>query len=498
MRVWKAVMGIGRWPLSARLLILSALITVVGFSAVCGSVMLDMRRGEEALARQTSELLATTIDADIGRTIEIYDLSLRAVISGLALPELGTLSREMRQLILFDKAATATHFAAIQVFDAQGNLTIDSSTLEPPRQNIAREDFFEVHRADGERGLFVSVPALHRGAYAIVLSRRITDSDGNFAGVVAGAIQFSYFHDLFGRVRLNPQDSITVIRRDGVVVIRTPFDLNIIGRDISKTPGLMKVLARASGSYSGVGAIDKVERLYVWRDSGRPLIVIVARPWTGIFALWHKQAVRIGSIILGLIVFITAVTLFSAREIGRRARAEDRLEELATTDALTGLRNRRKFDIAIDREWRRAMRRMRPLAMLLIDADHFKEFNDTFGHQPGDQALIAIAGCIRLSATRAGDCAARYGGEEFAVLLPDLSAAEALLVAERIRLLVEALPADPGALTISIGVASVVPLATMDYSQLVEAADKALYAAKAAGRNRSEIALPSKLVLAAE
>src|SRR5260221_13817320 len=110
MRSGNAGTGGRRWPLSAKLLILSSLVTILGFPAVCGSVMFDMRRGEEALARQTSENLATTIDADIGRTVELYDLSLRAVVSGMTTPEIGQLSKEMRQLILFDHAASSSHF----------------------------------------------------------------------------------------------------------------------------------------------------------------------------------------------------------------------------------------------------------------------------------------------------------------------------------------------------------------------------------------------------
>jgi diguanylate cyclase (GGDEF)-like protein len=135
--------------------------------------------------------------------------------------------------------------------------------------------------------------------------------------------------------------------------------------------------------------------------------------------------------------------------------------------------------------------------MLLIDADYFKIFNDSFGHQAGDQALIGIARSIAQSTNRAGDCAARYGGEEFAVLLPGISAEEALIVAENIRRRVEALPAEPAALTVSIGVASMEPLVTTEWSRLVEAADKALYAAKDAGRNQSVISSPSHFLLAA-
>ena len=200
---------------------------------------------------------------------------------------------------------------------------------------------------------------------------------------------------------------------------------------------------------------------------------------------------------LALIAFVLCVTLFLAREIGRRAIAEDKLEEMATTDALTGLRNRRKFDTVMDAEWRRAARQEMPLALLMIDADYFKVYNDTFGHQAGDEVLIGIAICITDAVRRAGDCAARYGGEEFAVLLPGLSSTEAFEVAETIRLNVQQWSAEPLVTTVSIGVASLTPDSTMDWSGLVNAADRALYAAKANGRNRSVLADIPKLSLAA-
>src|SRR4030088_2157964 len=111
------------WRLSAKLLISSSVVTVIGFSAICANVMLDMRHGEEELARQTLENLASGIDADINRNVELYDLSLRAVVSNMVMPELKEISKPIRHLILFDHAATAKHFGAIQVFDAEGKLT---------------------------------------------------------------------------------------------------------------------------------------------------------------------------------------------------------------------------------------------------------------------------------------------------------------------------------------------------------------------------------------
>jgi diguanylate cyclase (GGDEF)-like protein len=486
-----------RWPLSAKLLILSSLVTILGFSAVCGTVMLDMRRGEEELARQTSENLATTIEADIGRTIELYDLSLRAVVSGMLLPEVSTLSTSLRHLVLFDHAATASHFGAIQVFDPKGDLVVDAATLEPKPENRSDEQFFRVHRDDGEAGLFVSRPTLHRGAYSIVLSRRITDAEGGFAGVVVGSIRFTYFHELFDRLRLDKDETISVFRKDGMVLMRTPFDLDVIGKNLGQGLLMRRMLVERTGAAWADGPADGLARLYVWRNGGRQLLVVVGKPSSNIYGLWKRQAIRIGGVMLALIGFVAAVTLFLAREIGRRARAEDKLEQLATTDALTGLRNRRKFDSMLALEWRRAVRQSTPLALLLIDADHFKAFNDTFGHQPGDHALMTIASCISSSANRAADCAARYGGEEFALLLPGMTAEEAFNVAETIRGKVERLPDALATLTISVGVASLVPLVTMESSLLVEAADKALYAAKAAGRNRAVIAPPAHLALVA-
>ena len=189
--------------------------------------------------------------------------------------------------------------------------------------------------------------------------------------------------------------------------------------------------------------------------------VVVGKPLASILNLWHREVLRIGAIMMALILFVVGTTLFLAREIGRRAEAEDKLEELATTDALTGLKNRRKFDTEIDLEWRRAARSKTPVAVLMIDADHFKAYNDTYGHQAGDQVLVGIAICISDSVRRAGDCPARYGGEEFAVLLPGLSAMEAFTVAETIRLKVEQWSEDPSVTTVSIGVASMTPAAPL-------------------------------------
>ncbi len=486
-----------RWRLSTKLVIASSVATVIGFSTVCGSVMLDMRRGEEELARQTLENLAAGIDADISRNIELFDLSLRAVAGAMVMPEIKQVSKEVRHLILFDHAATAKHFGAIQVFDSMGQLVFDASTLDPLAENRGDEEYFHIHRDQPYTGLYISKPMLHRGAYAIVLSRRISGEDGSFLGVVAGSIRFSYFHELFGRLTLTPDETITVLRRDRTIIMRTPFDLDVIGTNLAERRNWTPNNLKENGSYSGVGPIDPTPRLYVRRSGNGPLFTVVGKPLDGVFSLWRKEAIRIGAIMAALVLFVLGTTAFLAREIGRRAQAEEKLEELATTDALTGLRNRRKFDAEIDVEWRRAGRHETPLALLIIDADHFKAFNDTYGHQAGDQVLVGIAICISDSVRRAGDCAARLGGEEFAVLLPGHTALEAFGVAEMIRRKVEQWCDGETITTVSIGVASLTPLAGQNWTDLVEAADRALYAAKANGRNQSVVASLQALSLVA-
>ncbi|MBC9879225.1 GGDEF domain-containing protein [Bradyrhizobium sp. INPA01-394B] len=494
---WREVTARRPWRISAKLLIISSVVTVIGFSAICVNVMLDMRRGEEALARQTLENLATSIDADISRNIEIYDLSLKAVANNMLLPEIATVSKPVRQLILFDHATTARHFGAIQVFDADGKLTIDASTLDPQAESRADEDYFRIHRDNPDVGLYISRPMLFRGAYSIVLSRRISDTDGGFLGVVAGSVRFSYFHELFERLSLDPEDTITVLKRDRTIMMRRPFDLDIIGKNLGTQQQWKPDNLRAGGSYAGKGPVDVTPRLYVRSSGTGPLFVVAGKPLGAVFELWQKEAYRIGAVVLALIVFVLASTLVLAREIGRRADAESRLEEMATTDALTGLRNRRKFDSVIDIEWRRAMRQRTQIALLMIDADHFKAYNDTFGHQAGDEVLVGIAICISDSVRRAGDCAARYGGEEFAVLLPNTSAADAYKVAETIRAKVQGWSGGATGSTVSCGIASLAPTAGMDWPILVAAADKALYAAKAGGRNQSVVASLPQLSLVA-
>ena len=168
---------------------------------------------------------------------------------------------------------------------------------------------------------------------------------------------------------------------------------------------------------------------------------------------------------------------------------EEQLLRLVMSDALTGVANRRAFDQALRTEWRRCARAGEPLSVLMVDIDDFKRFNDTFGHPVGDAALIAVTRTLADQLHRAGDVLARYGGEEFAVILPDVDADGAAVVANRLVQAVRTVTIRQAAgwqVSVSVGAATCLPGADLaSSSELVARADTALYAAKAAGKNRA-------------
>lgn len=183
-------------------------------------------------------------------------------------------------------------------------------------------------------------------------------------------------------------------------------------------------------------------------------------------------------------------------DVSRRLDDTNReLVRMATIDALTGIPNRRRFDEAFQKEWRRALRRQYPIGLLMCDIDYFKQFNDSHGHQAGDECIKAVARTIEAALKRPGDLVARYGGEEFAVILPETDRAGAAIIAENVRAAATALmiphrgSAVAEHVTLSIGAACITPprKSLGEGEQLVEAADRALYQAKAGGRDRCVI-----------
>jgi diguanylate cyclase (GGDEF)-like protein len=177
-------------------------------------------------------------------------------------------------------------------------------------------------------------------------------------------------------------------------------------------------------------------------------------------------------------------------------KANEILKHLSAIDGLTGISNRRNFDDFLEKEWRRSMRTSSPISLIMVDIDHFKAYNDSYGHQEGDDCLKKVANIIRKNIHRPADLAARYGGEEFVIVLPDTHSSQAETIAGNLRACVEeaAIPHTASGIssrvTISLGVATLAPTQEAGYFELIKLADMALYDAKRVGRNRLVIAAP--------
>jgi diguanylate cyclase (GGDEF)-like protein len=486
-----------------RLLALGLAVTL-SFTALCGGVLRTMGERDFEHSRTAAANLIASIASDIERNIELYDLSLQAVVDGLKLPEFSNIAPELRQVILFDRAATAKDMGSILVLNDRGTVTLDSRSLVPANKNFAGSDFFQVHEHGVDAGLFISRPWVgNDGQYLISFSRRISNADGSFGGVVAGSMRLSYFHSLFKKLHLGNKDSMTLVAADGSILMRAPFDIDIIGQSLRKSTVFKLFPASTAGSYRTVSVLDQVERLFVYQQIGNhPLLIIDGVSLDTIYADWWREVSLIGSLMAALCAIVMALTLVLVAALKRRSAAENQLALLASTDGLTGLSNRRRFDDVFASEWLRAQRTRTPVALLMIDADNFKAYNDTHGHQAGDAALGSLAACIANGAKRASDLCARYGGEEFAVLLPGETVEGAIRIAEEIRASVSSLRtqqqgrADMSP-TVSVGVAAMTPQAGLAPHDLIRSADLALYEAKRQGRDRSVAAAAITSLLAA-
>ncbi len=477
------------------------LVICVGMLCLSGFIAMQARQHAWDAAAQSSANLTTTLERDISRNVAIYDLSLRGVIENLAKPGIWQASPEVRQAALFDRSAAAEDLGAILVLDALGNVRFDSRAWPPRTGNYADRDYFKSQRDQPDLGLYISGPVRGRltGQRQLVLTRRIVTADGRFDGVVLGTMEMSFFQELFQELYVGRRGSISLVSADGHIAARYPFVAKDIDMDVSESANFDLSRRAKVGSFVRNAYTDGVRRLFAYRHVGDyPFIVFVGVAVDDIFQAWRAKTMIITVALLVLSAVTMALSLLVRRELILRSAAEARLAEsarvlagMAQTDGLTGLANRRRFDQALETEYRRGKRDDWQVSLLIVDVDFFKGFNDEYGHQAGDAALRSVADCISRSALRPADLGARYGGEEFAVILPSTDRQGAELIGQRLREAVASLAiphckSPHGVLTLSVGVATTHPLRLPAKlpADLIREADLALYHAKALGRNR--------------
>jgi diguanylate cyclase (GGDEF)-like protein len=391
------------------------------------------------------------------------------------------------------------------VYDADGNWAV-TALPNAVKANNADRDYFLYHQTHAGRETHVGKPVRSRstGVMVIPVSRRIDRPDGSFGGVALVTLDLGYFGRFYDRFDIGRAGVILLARDDGTLFYRRPFKESLVGTNIGK--GQIFQMMRRTGPVGSVmlkSNIDGIVRLYSYhRLEGYPLVVISAQSKDEILGDWWLAVIKMSCVVAFAIGMLAWGGARMIRQIRIREKLEDELRRagetleqhnqalktLADSDGLTGLANRRLFGEALAGELARARRNGGRFALILADVDFFKKYNDRYGHVAGDDCLRQVAAVIGGGARRPGDLAARYGGEEFAVILPDTDLDGARTVAEGIRAAVAALEiahadAAGGKVGLSLGVVAGLAEAEPDCAW-IEAADRLLYEAKAAGRNR--------------
>ncbi len=235
-----------RWPprwrvppgpaaLAMRVLPAGSVVVSLCLVLVCALVLWQGRRDTARDAGQAAWNIASAVEQDIARNVEVYDLSLQGAIQALQLPGLDQLSPALRQRVLFDRSASARYLGFVNVLDATGTVIANSRFARPRPDSYAGRPYFQAQRADPRNVILVSRPFLTAPGQqaSIAFTRRMTHPDGSFAGVVVGSMRLAYFRALFAHLALGPHGSIALLRSDGVVLMRLPFDANDIGRGLA-------------------------------------------------------------------------------------------------------------------------------------------------------------------------------------------------------------------------------------------------------------------------
>lgn len=444
-------------------------------------------------------------------TFKEADTVLIGLLERISADGTGPAALERLHRLLVMRVKELPQLGGIFVYDQTGRWIVNSQPATDRSLNNADRDYFIYHRDHADAGPYVGVPVKSRssGKWIATIARRINNADGSFGGVVLATIEMDYFQRFYASFNIGKSGAILLALNNGTMVFRRPLREDSIAKSIASASIYRD---HASQHASGI-ALIKSSQDGVLRINGYthlqtyPMFVAVALSRDEVLEEWRTDAYMHMAGVLMLVTCFAVVGQRMVRQIDKRAIAEDEanearaqvealnrtLERLAMQDGLTGLANRRHFDGALARELGRAMRKGESLSLIMIDVDHFKLYNDMYGHLSGDECLRKVGQSILAGERRPGDLAARYGGEEFAMILPNCDAAGALVVAEHIRQEVrrQAIPhaASPdGIVTISLGIGSCNQARRgATTSNLVATADQALYRAKAGGRDRVEV-----------
>ena len=483
-----------------RLITSFMLVVIVAFVAVEGWRTWRDYRAAFASARDsvTNLARATAQHAeDAIRQVDVLTAALGERVEGDGLQNINVL-RIHKLLVQQSKIMPQLHGLFIYGSDGQWIVT-DKEAIPEPANNADR-DYFQYHRTHDDRNVRIGEVVRSRSTDDLIIpiSRRLNNPDGSFAGVLLGTIKVSYFVDYYGDFKIDDKGALVLAMRSGTILVRRPFIASVVGKSLANSEVFKSYLPNSNVGIAEVKAvIDDTERLYGYRAlTTYPLVVEAGLSRESITAPWRRDLLKTGFVLVFLIAVLAIFGLIVLSQLRQRMvmerelrHAHQAMRDMALTDSLTGLGNRRRLDSALLDEIRLAKRQRSSLSLIMLDVDYFKRYNDRYGHAAGDDCLSAVGGAIQQAVKRPGDLAVRYGGEEFTVLLPNTDSAGAKQVAQDILEAIRSLNIEHsehplGKVTASAGITTSQP-STEEVSSatLLKSADAHLYSAKQRGRN---------------
>ncbi|MFF7709303.1 diguanylate cyclase [Pseudomonas sp. NPDC007930] len=494
-------------PAVFRLALAFMLLVLLTFSAVEGwRAWRDYRHAFEQARDSVSNLARATAQhaEDAIRQVDVLTDGLAERVEGDGLENLNV---PRIHALMVQQARIMPQLHGLFIYGPDGQWVVTDKNSAPESANNADRDYFIYHRSHTDRNVRVGpvVTSRSTGEPIIPISRRLNNPDGSFAGVLLGTIRVSWFVDYYGDFKIDDRGALVLALRDGTILVRRPYSPAVLGQSLAQSEIFTRYLPRASQGVAEVKAVvDGTYRLYGYRALGSyPLVVEAGLSRESIIAPWRHDLLKTGLVLLVLTAGLAgfgALVLGQLRQRGvmeaQLRQAHQRVQAMALTDSLTGLGNRRQLDTALPQEIDRAKRQGGPLALVILDVDHFKRYNDSYGHAAGDECLRRVAQAIAEQLKRPADLAVRYGGEEFVVLLPGTDAHGAGQVAQAILRAIQGLGIEhrqhsEGVVTASAGVAVSTPAGEATSPEgMIKAADAFLYMAKHQGRNRWQAAVP--------
>lgn len=418
------------------------------------------------------------------------------------------------QQILKNRKSTLPQLNGISIYDASGNWLVNAADHPPTITNNADREYFKYHQSNPGISLYIGNVIRSRTTDELIIpvSLRLNNPDGSFAGVLLATISLSYFKLYYGYYAMGDTDVIAILKSDGHILYGRPFDDSQINRDISGNTLFMEHLKTStSGTATFYSSVDGIERIYGYTRLKRyPIVIAAGYNKAKVFSDWKVDSTIYTAISLTLLLIISGMGAMVLKQIKNNEKNQTdltkvrdqltainhTLETLALLDGLTGLANRRQFDVILRETIAQSALSGKRIALIMLDVDMFKKYNDHYGHVEGDKCLQTVSYALKSMPSRKEDLIARYGGEEFVIILMDVTEEGAVAFAERAleairhqRVPHEFTTLDEKIVTASAGVYLFVGTTPAQAPEsVIMHADKALYQAKNNGRNRVEIA----------